>query len=120
MARKRRTLLQKLQEGVFKVPFCTCWFMAEGRENRNGYIRIKHQGKELMAHRLVYEAIIGPIPDGLLLDHTCRNRACCNPDHLEPVTVQVNTLRGEARLFGHQRCPITYQLIDTGEFRQAA
>lgn len=46
------------------------------------------------AHRVAYEASIGPVPPGLDLDHLCRNRACCNPAHLEPVTRRENVLRG--------------------------
>lgn len=46
------------------------------------------------AHRVVYEMHRGPIPAGLQLDHLCRVPACVNPDHLEPVTGRVNTLRG--------------------------
>lgn len=45
-------------------------------------------------HRVVYELVVGPIPDGMQLDHLCRQRACCNPDHLEPVTCLVNVRRG--------------------------
>lgn len=48
------------------------------------------------AHRVVYERLRGPIPEGLVLDHLCRNRACCNPDHLEPVTNWENLRRGES------------------------
>ena len=47
-----------------------------------------------MAHRVAYEALIGPIPKGLCLDHLCRVRYCVNPAHLEPVTVRENVLRG--------------------------
>ena len=56
-----------------------------------------------MAHRYVYELFRGPIPDGHVLDHVkkkgCKHRDCVNPDHLEPVTQQENTLRGDAVLF---------------------
>lgn len=47
-----------------------------------------------MAHRYVYESIRGPIPEGLVLDHLCRNTSCVNPDHLEPVTYGENFRRG--------------------------
>src|SRR5690606_7471316 len=44
-------------------------------------------------HRVTYEAFVGPIPEGLEVDHLCRNRACCNPEHLEPVTRSENRRR---------------------------
>ena len=61
-----------------------------------GYISVKIDGKWRMrkAHRLMYEFLVGPIPDGLTLDHLCRNRGCIRPAHLEPVTRGENVLRG--------------------------
>ncbi len=64
--------------------------------NANGYGRFK-PGKGMsmkLAHRWAYEFHVGPIPDGLVIDHLCRNRSCVNPDHLEAVTQKVNIRRG--------------------------
>lgn len=46
-------------------------------------------------HRIAYTALVGPIPAGMTLDHLCRERLCCNPAHLEPVTTRENVLRGD-------------------------
>lgn len=58
-----------------------------------GYPQWLHAGKTYRAHRLVYAAMLGPIPAGKQLDHLCCNKWCVNPAHLEPVTGRVNTLR---------------------------
>lgn len=80
-----RTKISETPEG--------CWEWTRAL-NSKGYGSFGYAGKVQSTHRLAYELLIGPIPDGLHLDHLCRNRKCCNPDHLEPVTQQVNTLRG--------------------------
>lgn len=67
-----------------------CWLWAGC--TRRGYGRVWRGGKMVLAHRVAYELLVGPIPEGLTLDHLCRNRACCNPNDLEPVTDRVNIL----------------------------
>lgn len=86
-----------------------CWLW-QGEINRNGYgtyvIRpTPGIRKRRMAHIEVYVLVKGEYDRTLLLDHGCRTRSCCNPNCLEPVTVRVNTLRGEAVLFKRKEAP---------------
>jgi hypothetical protein len=69
-----------------------CWEYGGSRIN-TGYGMVVSDGHHVLTHRLSYEHFVGPIPDGLVLDHLCRNRPCCNPAHLEPVTVAENNRR---------------------------
>lgn len=73
---------------VLRSPY-GCWEWT-GSLNPAGYASWKNRA----AHRTVYEMLVGPIPKGLVLDHLCRNTACVNPAHLEPVTNKTNILRG--------------------------
>lgn len=75
-----------------------CWLWL-GTLNSHGYGRYGRR----MAHRMAYEFLVGPIPEGLTLDHLCRTPRCVNPAHLEPVTHQENIRRGYAVL--RPTCP---------------
>lgn len=74
-----------------------CWLW-RGSLVQNGYGIFSYyrlgQKTSKRAHRFAYEALVGPIPEGLTLDHLCRVRRCVNPAHLEPVTIGDNIRRG--------------------------
>lgn len=82
-----------------------CWLWT-GKLNRDGYAQMNAYGQKGMgAHRVSYVMNVGPIPEGLQLDHLCRVRHCVNPAHLEPVTNEENMRRGivHERRGAHER-----------------
>lgn len=93
MSRNRGSLFDRLWDRVLVGDGCWEW---QGHTNRpDGYGRIDVVNRETyVVHRVVYVMLRGPIPDGLSLDHLCRNTRCVNPDHLEAVTHLVNVRRG--------------------------
>lgn len=71
-----------------------CWpWTSTPHHTGYGHIRLPHGGPKAQAHRVAYELLIGPIPEGLTLDHLCMNKLCVNPAHLEPVTAEENSSR---------------------------
>lgn len=70
-----------------------CWVWS-GMVNQDGYGLVKIRGKRVMVHRAYLQETGVSIPEGLTVDHLCRNRACANPDHLELVTNLENVMRG--------------------------
>lgn len=79
-----------------------CWVWL-GRPTDEGYGRARQRGRHAPAHRVIYEEVVGPIPAGLTIDHLCRVRLCVNPDHLEPVPIRENVLRGNGPSAIHAR-----------------
>lgn len=85
-------LMSRFMEKAAFIDPDDCWVWI-GSSPR-GYGQFWNGAKVVRAHRWIYETLIEPVPAGLVLDHLCRNTYCVNPTHLEPVTQQVNTLRG--------------------------
>lgn len=93
----------------------TCWLWASYIKP-NGYATFWEPAvqSKVYVHRWVYEQEVGPIPEGLEIDHLCSVRHCVNPDHLEPVTHHENMLRGDtiaARNARKTQCPRGHALV---------
>lgn len=88
---------------VHKVEMTGCWVW-RGHINKQRYgtwtFWENGKGRTVYPHRYAYELLVGPIPEGIVLDHLCLNRTCCNPAHLDPISCAENVRRGlESRQF---------------------
>lgn len=102
-----RPLIERVEERIIRSDGCWEW---TGPRNRDGYGHFSYQvdpgnrrRRTSMAHRLIYEHYVGPIPPGLTLDHMCRNRGCVNPLHLRPMTLRANVLLGTSPVARHSQ-----------------
>lgn len=97
-----------------------CWVW-NGALDANGYGRLGgRKWSTNLAHRLSYIEFVGPIPEGMTIDHLCRNRRCINPAHLEPVTIAENVMRGESLPAINARkthCPQGHPYDDENTYR---
>ena len=82
-----RTVEERFWAKVDKTDGCWLWTASI---HTTGYGQFRIQGRTVVAHREAYRMLVGPIPEGLDLDHKCRNRACVNPAHLRPATHKQN------------------------------
>lgn len=97
--------LNRFEKKITRTP--TCWIWTGARHN-GGYGNFWDGVRYMQAHRFAYMTWRGPIPQGLQLDHLCRNRSCVNPAHLESVDCRTNLLRGNtspAKLARRTHCP---------------
>jgi hypothetical protein len=94
--RRTKPVDERFWSKVKEDPDTGCWVWQD-HLSASGYGRFGiggRAGRVYPAHRVAYEWVVGVIPEGLVIDHLCRNRACVNPAHLEPVTMRENLLRG--------------------------
>jgi hypothetical protein len=87
----RQSAIERIQR-KYEVNKAGCWVWNGPVFNGYGYMKVA--GRVRGAHRVSYELFVGAVPEGLQLDHLCRNRACLNPAHLEPVTMVENVSCG--------------------------
>lgn len=93
--RTKKPLRQRFLEKIEIDPRTGCWLWTKYRD-LSGYGRFNNPEGSPLAHRYAYEEFVGPIPDGMHMDHLCRVRHCVNPTHLEVVTPQENFARGSS------------------------
>ena len=96
--KRRKRLTPEPETRFVACPTTGCWLW-EGATDEKGY-GLVYTDRSRRAHRVVYERIRGPIPEGLQLDHLCAVKPCVNPAHLEPVTNSENQRRNSIRKYG--------------------
>jgi hypothetical protein len=117
MAKDSFSTAERFWAKVRKTDGCWLW---QG-SLRSGYGRFRGgAGPLVTAHRYAYRLLVGPIPEGLVLDHLCRNGACVNPAHLEPVTQRENLRRGtgfNATNAAKTHCPAGHPYSEANTYR---
>lgn len=113
----RKPLDQILTQKITRTETCWLW---TGAKSHNGYahVWVPDRKTSVRAHRLMYELFIGPIHEGLTLDHLCGVRHCVNPAHLEPVTRAENARRAYAEYIPKVLCKRGHPRVTTKDGRR--
>lgn len=121
MARKIYTVRERLLRLIDKDRDCWVW---TGSVSKAGYGRIcisdNGSKRTRSAHRVSYETFKGEIPEGLTIDHLCKNRKCINPNHLEAVTIKENVHRGNPlwkQQMARTHCPKGHEYTEDNIYR---
>lgn len=101
-----------------------CWIW-NGARTSDGYGRVRSNRRHLRTHRVAYLHLVGHVPEGLVIDHLCRERLCCNPEHLEAVTPEENYRRGSGAGVvnaAKTHCPKGHEYSpgNTGQYKRAS
>ena len=119
MSVKATPVDKRIERHIDKVGDCWLW---NGCKTLGGYGIIRTDDRKFLVHRVYYEAVVGPIPQGLEIDHVCRNRACVRPLHLEPVTRLENIRRMIAAVGSYQsrktHCPKGHEYTEENTYRR--
>jgi hypothetical protein len=110
------TLPERLARRISVTSDCWLWV---GYRNADGYGITSHRNRTWKAHRLIYTMLVAPIPDGLTIDHLCRQRCCVNPAHMEPVPFATNSARGNtinARNGAKTHCPQGHEYTEANTY----
>ena len=103
---KQEVAVNRFMSKVTREGACLNWM---GAKTPLGYGRFRDaNGNTVSPHLFFWRHINGPVPVGLELDHLCRNRSCCWPFHLEPVTHTENVRRGMNRNKFKTHCPLQH------------
>jgi HNH endonuclease len=112
-----KTISEVIGRAVIQENGCALW---PGSLNGSGYAHGRWGRRVVTLHRLLYEAVKGPVPDGMVLDHVCGERSCINFAHLEPVTSGENTRRGRRPQREKTHCPEGHLLSGDNLYRTNA
>ena len=117
-----RSELERFFQKVGEEDENGCWPWLAAKKWGYGCFALEGGKVQVRAHRYAYEVLVGPIPEGLTIDHLCRNRGCVNPSHMEPVTMGVNVLRGDgpsARNARVTHCPRGHPYDEENTYRRS-